>query len=286
MTGLEKIINRIQEEADAAAAGRLEAAKAEADRILAEARTVCDSVDAETTEKITAMKASYDSRVASSAEQSRKLALLRAKQEIIAEVLEEALERLRKEDTAGYFLNMEKILKKYVLPEDGEIYFSAKDLERMPDGFEKKIQAAAREKGGSLVLQKEPKDIADGFLLVYGGVEENCTWEALMDAKKDRLQSGTAVFSDAFLLRRLVKQIIDIAAIQCFRFFLHIIRCLFFIVDKQNSFSILVQKHTLFLRTLIHLLYFTSKNLNTHINLHRFIHKHNPLQPPCHRVCS
>ena len=66
MTGLEKIINRIQEEADAAAAGRLEAAKAEADRILAEARTVCDSVDAETTEKITAMKASYDSRVASS----------------------------------------------------------------------------------------------------------------------------------------------------------------------------------------------------------------------------
>ena len=58
----------------------------------------------------------------------------------------------------------------------------------MPDGFEKKIQAAAREKGGSLVLQKEPKDIADGFLLVYGGVEENCTWEALMDAKKDRLQ--------------------------------------------------------------------------------------------------
>lgn len=188
MTGLEKIINRIQEEADAAAAGRLEAAKAEADRILAEARTVCDSVDAETTEKMTVMKASYDSRVASSAEQSRKLALLRAKQEIIAEVLEEALERLRKEDTAGYFLNMEKILKKYVLPEDGEIYFSAKDLERMPDGFEKKIQAAAREKGGSLVLQKEPKDIADGFLLVYGGVEENCTWEALMDAKKDRLQ--------------------------------------------------------------------------------------------------
>ena len=96
MTGLEKIINRIQEEADAAAAGRLEAAKAEADRILAEARTVCDSVDAETTEKITAMKASYDSRVASSAEQSRKLALLRAKQEIITEVLEEALEWLRK----------------------------------------------------------------------------------------------------------------------------------------------------------------------------------------------
>ncbi len=188
MTGLEKIINRIQEEADAVAAGKVEAARAEADRIIAENKTVCDSVDAETTEKITAMKASYDSRVASSAEQSRKLALLRAKQEIIAEVLDEALERLRKEDTANYFLNMEKILKKYALPEDGEIYFSAQDLKRMPDGFEKKIQAAAKERGGSLTLKKEPKDIADGFLLVYGGVEENCTLKALMDAKKDRLQ--------------------------------------------------------------------------------------------------
>ena len=58
----------------------------------------------------------------------------------------------------------------------------------MPDGFEKKIQAAAREKGGSLVLQKEPKDIADGLIDIRIGVEENCTWEALMDAKKDRLQ--------------------------------------------------------------------------------------------------
>ena len=35
---------------------------------------------------------------------------------------------------------------------------------------------------------KEPRPIEDGFVLVYGGIEENCTFRALMDAKKDQLQ--------------------------------------------------------------------------------------------------
>ena len=58
----------------------------------------------------------------------------------------------------------------------------------MPQDFEKKIAAAAEAKGGSLVLKKEPKAIEDGFILVYGGIEENCTLKALFDAKKDELQ--------------------------------------------------------------------------------------------------
>ena len=49
-------------------------------------------------------------------------------------------------------------------------------------------QAAAEAKGGKLVLKKEPKAIPDGFVLVYGGVEENCTLKALFDVKKDQLQ--------------------------------------------------------------------------------------------------
>ena len=69
---------------------------------------------------------------------------------------------LRQLDTEGYFRTMERILKTYVL--------------------------AAAEKGGSLVLSKEQKAIEDGFILVYGGIEENCTLKALLDAKKDELQ--------------------------------------------------------------------------------------------------
>lgn len=188
MTGLEKITTQIQEEAKASAAAKLEAAQREADAILAEAREACESLEAEAAEKNAVFKANHDGRVKSSAEQQRRTALLRAKQEIIAEVIEKAYVTLKEEDVQSYFLTMEKILKTYVLAEAGEIYFSAADLARMPADFEKKIAAAAKAKGGSLVLKKEPKEIADGFILVYGGIEENCTLRALFDAKRDQLQ--------------------------------------------------------------------------------------------------
>lgn len=188
MTGLEKITSQIQEEANALAAGKLEAAQKEADAVLAEAKEACAAVEAESAEKNAALKVTYDGRIKSSAEQQRRTALLRAKQEIIADVIDEARLTLKNEDTGSYFRTMEKILKTYALAEDGEIYFSEKDLARMPSDFEEKIAAAAKAKGGSLVLKKEPKAIEDGFILVYGGVEENCTLKALFDAKRDQLQ--------------------------------------------------------------------------------------------------
>ena len=188
MTGLEKITNQIQEEAKASAERKINAAQTEADEILAEAKAVCESMEREAAEKIAFAKATHEGRVKSSAEQQRRTALLAAKQEIIADVIGQAYVTLRDKDVQGYFLTMEKLLKTYTLADAGEIYFSAADLARMPADFEKKIEAAAKAKGGSLVLKKEPKAIADGFVLVYGGVEENCTLKAIFDAKKDQLQ--------------------------------------------------------------------------------------------------
>lgn len=188
MTGLEKITNQIQEEAKASAERKISAAQKEADEILAEAKAVCERMEREAAEKNAAVKANHEGRVKSSAEQQRRTALLAAKQEIIADVIEQAYVTLKGKDVQGYFLTMEKLLETYALADAGEVYFSAADLARMPAGFEKKIEAAAKAKGGSLVLKKEPKAIADGFVLVYGGVEENCTLKAIFDAKKDQLQ--------------------------------------------------------------------------------------------------
>ncbi|MCD8362694.1 MAG: hypothetical protein LUC98_07005 [Lachnospiraceae bacterium] len=188
MRGLEKITDQIQEEAKAAAAERIRAAQREADELLVRAREECAALEAEGERKSAAARKNYESRMRSSAEQQRRTALLAAKQEIIAEVLDQAYATLKNEDVQSYFLTMEKLLKTYELTGAGEIYFSEADLGRMPRDFEKKIHAAALEKGGSLVLHKEPKNIEDGFILVYGGVEENCTLRALFHAKRGQLQ--------------------------------------------------------------------------------------------------
>ena len=177
MTGLDKITSQIQEEAEASAKERIEAAQKEAEQILADAKAACEAMEKEASDKAAALKTVQDGRIHSE-----------AKQEIIAEIIGSAYQTLKEEDTASYFLTMEKLVKTYALADKGEIYFSAADLGRMPADFEKKIEAAAQENGGSLTLKKEPKEIPDGFILVYGGVEENCTLKALFDAKKDQLQ--------------------------------------------------------------------------------------------------
>ena len=80
-----------------------------------------------------------------------------------------------------------KLLSSNVQKNDGEIRLSSEDLKRLPADFEEKAAAIAKEKGGSLRLSKEPAAIKDGFLLVYGYIEENCSLDAVFAAEKDSL---------------------------------------------------------------------------------------------------
>ena len=114
MTGLDKITSQIQEEAEASAKERLDAANKEAEQILADAQAACKVMEQEALEKAAAEKANQDGRAHSAAEQKRKTALLQTKQEIIAEVIGKAYETLKNEDTKSYFLTMEKLLNTYV----------------------------------------------------------------------------------------------------------------------------------------------------------------------------
>ena len=58
----------------------------------------------------------------------------------------------------------------------------------MPEGYLSELQAVAREKGGSLTLSGETRAMDGGFVLLYGGIEENCTVRALFDARREALQ--------------------------------------------------------------------------------------------------
>lgn len=188
MAGLDKITGQIIEEAKLIAADTLDAARKEAEAIIEEAKTACLVMEKEAADKEKNMRAIHEGRIQSSADQQRRTAMLRAKQELISAVIEEAYQALKSQNLEDYFLTMEKLIKTYALAEAGEIYFSEADLARIPQGFEAKIEAAAGEKGGSLKLMPESRQIPDGFVLVYGGIEENCTLKALLNAKRDQLQ--------------------------------------------------------------------------------------------------
>lgn len=188
MTGLEKMVSQIVDEAKAEAESRVKAAQEEADKIVSEAEAEAEKLIGQSLEQSETDAANYLERVKSSADLQRRTVILQAKQEVIAAVLEKAYTSLNTMDEKAYFEMIRKMLEKFTLSESGDIYFSAADLNRLPAGFEKEISDIAAKKGGSLTLKKESKEIENGFILVYGGIEENCTFRALFNTQKDALQ--------------------------------------------------------------------------------------------------
>ena len=72
--------------------------------------------------------------------------------------------------------------------EDGrKLHNTKKDLERMPAGFREEIKSLAQKKGGVLEISGETRNIDGGFILIYGGIEENCSIDAMFAEKRDEL---------------------------------------------------------------------------------------------------
>ena len=187
MTGLDKMKSQILDEAKTAAESKIAEARAQADEMIRLAEEEAKKQTEGILKKAETDVANYNERTASSTDLQKRTQILAAKQEVIAEVLDKAYEKVKTMGTEEYFSMLLKMVEKYALPQDGEICFSAADLGRLPEGFEAEVSKAAAAAGGSLKLSREGKNIENGFILIYGGIEDNCTIAAMFDAKKDEL---------------------------------------------------------------------------------------------------
>ena len=186
MSGLEKIIGQIDAQAKADAAELLRDARADAEELQAQAG--CRAELAQIQERSTRDIAACRARAASALEQQRRMALLQTKQEIIGQMLQSALHTLQAEPADAYFAAVEKLVERFARPQAGQIVFSQQDLDRMPENFAARLNAIAQEKGGALTLAPAGQVVGGGFILVYGGIQENCTFPALFEARKEELQ--------------------------------------------------------------------------------------------------
>ncbi len=194
MSGLDKIISQIREEADASAAQILDEAKEKAAQILKEADEDCARTANNAEAQKEAAREDILQKNRSSAEMQRRRTLLTTKQEVIDEIIDAAHASLLAEDTKEYFDTLARMLPRHVQPQAGELRFNRKDLERLPQDFPKKAAEAAAQKGGSLTVSDKPCEIDGGFLLVYGDIEENCSFDALFLAEREKLQDQLHTF--------------------------------------------------------------------------------------------
>ena len=188
MAGIDNITNEILLDARKQADSILADARRKAESVKTTAQKEAVSIKEKASQKADADVAEYGKRIQSLIEMQRRQAILAGKQEIIAEVIKKAQDKLLQQDDESWLAMVEKLLKKAVHAGDGEILFTAEDQKRLPSGFAELISKVAAEKGGTLKVSEETADISDGFLLRYGGIDENCSLKALFEEKQEQLQ--------------------------------------------------------------------------------------------------
>jgi V/A-type H+-transporting ATPase subunit E len=114
---------------------------------------------------------------------------------MINNVITEARNSLTGLPDQNYVEILLKMVKKHAHNKPGRILFSAEDKKRLPSDFSNRLKEALSGKAdASLTISEETAKINGGFLLLYGDIEENCSFDALFAAEKENLQDKINAF--------------------------------------------------------------------------------------------
>lgn len=189
MSGLEKILEHIKGDADAEVNKILSQAKSEAELIIEEAKLEGKKKVLLMEEKANSDYEALIKKGESAAKLKEKRMILESKQEVIEEMIEASRDSLTKSPNNEYFEIILKMVGKYALNEEGQLLFSKSDLDRMPKDFIKKLNNVLEDKKGAvLTISDKTIPIDGGFIIKYGEVEVNCSFEALFLAARETLQ--------------------------------------------------------------------------------------------------
>ncbi|MBQ9029950.1 MAG: V-type ATP synthase subunit E [Parasporobacterium sp.] len=191
MSGLDKILEHITREAEAEAEGILSSARESADKILASGREDADQMAQAIRKQSELDVAAAADRIRSASDLREKRIILQAKQEKIEDVFASARKTLTGLSDEAYFSVIQKMIARYATGREGQILFSETDLKRLPEDFRQTMQQYHLEVG------KESRDISGGFVLTYGEIEENCSFDILIESAREELQDkiGQILFS-------------------------------------------------------------------------------------------
>jgi V/A-type H+-transporting ATPase subunit E len=115
--------------------------------------------------------------------------LLDTKQTIINEIIGKARKRLAELSDDEYTDMILSMVKKYSHNKKGRLVFPRSDQKRLTKDFPEKLNAILSQKqGASLDIEEEALSFEGGFLLIYGDIEENCSFDALFAEERDELQ--------------------------------------------------------------------------------------------------
>lgn len=197
MTGLESILSQIAGDG-----------QKEAEEILGEARKkageIAEEAKAKGAEQVRAVlkdgeRRAQDirDRAQSAAELEQRNQLLVFKQQLIGEAVDAARESLENAPDAEYFDTLLALYSRFAGEGQGELRLNKRDLDRLPDDFLARMRKAVP--AAQVTISPKAYDIESGFLLVYGGVDVNCTFRAIFEDAYEELRdaAGRLLFATA-----------------------------------------------------------------------------------------
>ena len=186
MTGLETILSQINNDARQEADELLASAKEKAGAILAFSKEEADKKTQDILENGEKKAQDIRERAASAAELARRNAMLAFTQQMIRDTIDNTRTSLEASPDNEYFAMLLRLAARFAGEGKGEMRLNRRDLERLPEGFETQLKQAVPQ--AEITISKTPCDIENGFLLVYGGIDINCTFRAIFEEADGELR--------------------------------------------------------------------------------------------------
>ena len=198
---VEKIVQRILEDARAEVQKILEEAEREAARIAADSEVEADRVRRSVLKEAQEEAERRRQQVLAEARLKARQRVLAARRRAVDRVFEEALRRLQGLPPERYL----EVLKRLILEgtETGreEIVLSPEDRAKLPPSFPDEINEELRKRGkpGELKLSEEARALGGGVVLRGSRVEVNASFPALVEGARRQLEIEAAkiLFGDA-----------------------------------------------------------------------------------------
>ena len=189
MTGLEKIVNRIQLDSQNAIDGIKAKSASQCNSLIDKAESEAQAILSKSKAEAEQKYEDIINRAHSvSSLEERKIMLL-TKQEIIKTMISNTRNNILSLSDKKYFEIIYKLVEKYSENSTGVISFNKTDLSRLPADFTKKVNALSE---GEISLNPESAKIDGGFILTYGGGDVNCSISTLINDNIESISDSVA----------------------------------------------------------------------------------------------
>lgn len=194
MSGLEKIKERILEDARQEAESIIENANKRADEILSNAREKADAAREAIASEYEAKRQELKRRMLSMAQLDINKKLLEVKQHMIDAAFDECVRHIQKMPVQDYRALIVKLLLSAVQTGEEEVIFSAADDGRLDNSVINDANNKLKKMGrkGSLKLSKEKGSFNGGFILRYQGMETNSTFDSILRTIREQMEPQVA----------------------------------------------------------------------------------------------